>query len=288
MSAPVSVQIIFGFLIFALVFIPLERCFPRRRQRMLRPGWATDVFYFAIGCWAGKYGDAISVGAMLFIRGELGLNSERLAASQPWWLQLLEILLISDFLGYWFHRLLHRYAWPWRLHSIHHCSVRMDWLVNVRVHPLDKMAGDCFQFIPILCLGFSDGPILAYTIIFLGFQNFLNHSNVRLDFGPLRWIIASPQFHHWHHCNDPKAYNKNFGQHLLLWDLVFGTAYLPADTSLPKSYGIPERMPETFLGQTLHPFRRVGTASNPSGAAAFSSRADDEALDQRLNRIRTI
>jgi len=59
----------------------------------------------------------------------------------------------------------------------------MDWLANVRLHPIDKTLGDCFQFIPIFLLGISSAPILAYTIL-LGFQGFFNHSNIKVNFGP--------------------------------------------------------------------------------------------------------
>lgn len=250
-------EVFLGFLMFALVFAPLERCFPRRTQRTLRPGWATDVTYYVAGCFVGRLSDAASLAGMLLIRRGLQLNPESTAANQPGWVQFLEILIIADFLAYLFHRCLHRCAFLWRFHRVHHTSERMDWLANVRLHPVDKLLGDCFQFIPIFCLEFADAPLMAYAI-FLGFQSFFNHSNIRLDFGPLRWIFASPQFHHWHHCNDPAAYNKNFSPHLVIFDVLFGTIHLPADSSTPERYGIPYPVPEGFLGQMVYPFRRVG------------------------------
>lgn len=256
MSAPVSLQIVFGFLLFALVFVPLERWFPRRQQRVFRLGWKTDVAYYVLGCFVGKFSDALSLGALLLIRQGTGLDSSSgLANGQPALLQFLEILVVADFLAYWYHRSIHKIGCLWRLHRIHHNSSRLDWLANVRLHPVDKVLGDCAQFIPIFCLGFSEGPLLAYTI-FLGFQGFLNHSNIKVNFGPLRWIIASPEFHHWHHCNDPAAYNRNFAPHLVIFDLLFGTAHLPADRSLPASYGIPEPLPAGIWQQMLSPLQR--------------------------------
>ena len=132
----------------------------------------------------------------------------------------------------------------------------MDWLANVRLHPVDKFLGDCFQFIPILCAGFSDLALLVYTII-LGFQGFLNHSNIRLNYGPLRWVATSPQFHHWHHCREPEAYNKNFAPHLVVFDLLFGTAYIPPPRVMPEDYGVYEHVPAGFFAQMLYPFRRI-------------------------------
>ena len=169
MSAPVGLEIVAGFLLFAAVFAPLERWFPARAQRSLRDGWTTDIIYYAAGCLIGHLSDAISTSAMLLLRSATGLDIARRAAAQPGWLQFLEILILADFVAYWFHRALHRNPYLWRLHRVHHSSECMDWLANVRLHPLDKVLGDCFQFIPIFFVGFASGPLLAYTI-FLAFQ----------------------------------------------------------------------------------------------------------------------
>ena len=226
-----------------------------RRQRTFRPAWTMDVAYYVAGCFVGHLSDAASLWAMLLIRHVAGINPAGAVASQPGWVQFLEILVVADFLAYWFHRALHRVGWMWRLHQIHHTSPSMDWLANVRLHPLDKMMGDCFQFIPIFFLGFSNAPLIAYTI-FLGYQGFLNHSNVKLNYGRLRWFVATPQFHHWHHGDDPAHHNRNFSPHLVVFDRLFGTFYLPADRSLPQKYGIPERLPERFWPQLIYPFRK--------------------------------
>jgi sterol desaturase/sphingolipid hydroxylase (fatty acid hydroxylase superfamily) len=144
----------------------------------------------------------------------------------------------------------------------------MDWLANVRLHPVDKLFGDTFQFIPIFCVGFGETPLLAYTI-FLGFQGFLNHSNVKLNYGPLRWVIASPQFHHWHHSIDEKHYVTNLSPHLVIFDLLFGTFYLPPDPSVPRAYGVPDSVPEGFWEQIVYPFRSL---SGRRGAVRLRSR----------------
>jgi sterol desaturase/sphingolipid hydroxylase (fatty acid hydroxylase superfamily) len=255
MSAPLSLEIFAGFAMFALIFVTLERCFPLRLQRMLRPGWYVDVTYYVTGCFIGRLSDSISLSAMLLVRWALGLNANGLVSHQPEWLQFIELVLLADFLSYCYHRAAHRYHWLWQFHKIHHSSTQMDWLVNVRVHPLDKIMGDCSLFIPVFILGFSDAPLLAYSIM-LGFQGFLNHSNIKLDYGPLRWVIASPTFHHWHHCAEPEAYNKNFAPHLIIFDLLFRTAHMPRGKTPPDRYGIDEPIPDGFLRQTMAPFRK--------------------------------
>jgi sterol desaturase/sphingolipid hydroxylase (fatty acid hydroxylase superfamily) len=253
-STPVYLQVIIGFIFFAVTFVTLERKFPLRRQPIFRRGWATDITYFVVGCFVGNLSGTISMAIILLIRQITGWRYPQIASSQPGWLQFFEILLIFDFIGYVFHRLMHKIPWLWRFHRIHHSSQEMDWLVNVRVHPVDKVLSDCLQYIPVLCLGFSSIPLLAFTIL-LGVQGFLNHSNLRADYGLLRWILVSPQFHHWHHCNDSNSYDKNFAPHLVIFDLLFGTARIQPSKAVPAAYGVTDEVPEGFLDQLIHPFR---------------------------------
>ena len=279
MSTPVSVELFLGFLLFAVVFVPLERCFPCRRQRVFRRGWRTDIAYYVAGCFLGHLSDASSLSAMLLIRWATASEPGSLAALQPGWLQFVEIVIVGDLLIYLSHRCLHRFPSLWRFHRVHHSAQQMDWLVNVRLHPVEKLLEDGCKFVPIFLLEFADGPVLAYTI-FLALQGFLNHSNVKINFGFLRWVLATPQFHHWHHCKDPSSYNKNFAPHLAIFDLLFGTAYLPPGDAMPEEYGVAESVPEGFWGQMIHPFRstRLETAAAggqlaEAGAAAAGSQA---------------
>jgi sterol desaturase/sphingolipid hydroxylase (fatty acid hydroxylase superfamily) len=251
----IYLQIFIGLPVITLVFRLLEQWRPLTRQRLFRRDWKVDVAYYALGCILSPLSSAGSLAAMVFLRRETGLEFGHIAGSQPGWLQLLEIIATSDLLGYLFHRLLHSNRWLWRFHKVHHSSLQMDWLAAARLHPVDKLLGDFVQLTPLLCLGFGDGPLFAYASI-LGFQMFLIHSNIRVDFGALRWLIASPAFHHWHHCDDPHAYNKNFAPHLVILDRLFGTAYLPANLVQPERYGSSEAIPDGFLQQLIHPFQK--------------------------------
>lgn len=256
MSPSVSLQIFVGLPLIALVFSILEQCRPLARQRLFRQGWKADVAYYALGSVLGQFSTAGSLAAMLVLRHATGLDFGRLAASQPDWLQVMEIILISDFSGYLFHRLLHSSRWLWRFHRVHHSSRQMDWLAAARLHPVDKLLGDFVQLVPLLCLGFGDQPLVVYAGI-LGFQMFLNHANVRVDLGPLRWIVAGPDFHQWHHCENPAAYNRNFSPHLVIFDRLFGTAHIPPVRIRPWKYGVREKTPEGFWRQLAHPFHEM-------------------------------
>jgi sterol desaturase/sphingolipid hydroxylase (fatty acid hydroxylase superfamily) len=267
MSAPVALQIFVGLLLFAAVFIPLERVLPAHPMPALRRGWSTDVLYYITGCFIGRLSDSISFTGVILLRPLIPRLFHFDAAGQPAWLQFLELVIVADFSAYWFHRVLHRNRFLWKFHRVHHSSEHMDWLANVRLHPIDKFAGDCFQFIPLMCIGFSSAALLTYTI-FLGFQGFLNHANVRLNYGPLRWVVASPQFHHWHHCRDPSAYDRNFAPHLVVFDLLFGTAKIPAARVMPDRYGVYDEVPADFWGQMLHPFAKASAVSEAKSSIA--------------------
>ena len=107
---------------------------------------------------------------------------------------------------------------------------------------------------PIYVLGFNDGPLFAYIVLVSAQATFI-HANVRFDFGLLKWVVATPQYHHWHHANEVEAFNKNFAVHLPLIDAVFGTMYLPP--RWPRAYGLAnDAAPDGYVRQFVCPFRR--------------------------------
>src|SRR5829696_1217790 len=81
-------------------------------------------------------------------------------------------------------------------------------------------------------------------------------TNVRWEFRPVRRLVATPAFHHWHHSADREAIDKNFAVHTPIWDLLFGTYYLP--DRWPSSYGLsgPRDVPGRWVTQLLYPFAR--------------------------------
>jgi sterol desaturase/sphingolipid hydroxylase (fatty acid hydroxylase superfamily) len=169
--------------------------------------------------------------------------------AQPLWLQAIEVFLIADFLSYWSHRLRHRFIWP--LHAVHHSPRELDWLAAARMHPFDDVVDNVTTGLPILIAGFD--PILFLLLDPILFLHTLYlHLAVSWDLGPLRYVIASPAFHRWHHAADDKALNRNFGGVLSIWDLIFGTFYLPK--AQPQAFGIPDNsLPESFLDHLWRP-----------------------------------
>lgn len=249
-------SILWPFLIACLVFIPFERLLAfRPEQKIFRRGWLTDLTHVFVT------GSLIKLGSILLF-ALCAVSLERLApsalrdavAAQPFWLQFLGVLLIADLGFYWVHRAFHAFPLLWKFHSVHHSIEEMDFLAAHRVHPVDQILTRSATLLPVFALGFSKEAILAWTVMYHA-QSLLLHSNVKIGFGPLRHIIALPVFHHWHHANHPAAVDRNFAGQLPFLDFLFGTLHLPPGKA-PEKYGIDAPVPESYLGQLAHPFRR--------------------------------
>jgi sterol desaturase/sphingolipid hydroxylase (fatty acid hydroxylase superfamily) len=147
----------------------------------------------------------------------------------------------------------HFTAGGWPFHAIHHSSTDLDWLSAARVHPVNDIVNKAAQAAIVVALGYSP-LLLAGTLPFFTFYAILQHANVSWDFGPLRKVFASPRFHRWHHTSAPDGQDKNFAGLLPVWDILFGTYYMPAKQ--PAEFGVPDAIPESLLGQLLWPFRK--------------------------------
>ncbi len=263
-------------LFLVALFVPLEKAFPAKRgQPFFRPSWLTDLAFFlgqyllwngAVFWLLARFGSALHVVVPEAFRAGV--------AAQPWWLQAVEVIVLSDLFVYWGHRLQHRVGFLWRFHSIHHSAEHLDWLAAHREHPLDTIYTLSLINLPAFLLGF---PLetLAGLIAFRGVWAIYIHSNVRLPIGPLRVLIGAPELHHWHHDRDRNA--GNYANISPLMDVIFGTYICPDHE--PESFGVHEPMPKSYLGQMLHPFRPkrkpeaglVATPSHPSPAPTQSA-----------------
>lgn len=244
-------------LALGLLFIPLERFFALRKQRIFRRGWQTDLKHFFVS-HAGV--QLLSLAAMIpahaLFAWALALDFQKAVAAQPVWLQFVEILFVVDFITYWVHRAFHQAPLLWNFHAIHHSSLEMDWLAGSRMHIVDVLVTRSAAFLPVFILGFAPAALYAY-VAFVSIHAVYIHANVRGRWPVLRWVIATPEYHHWHHSSEDEGLDKNFAAFLPLWDVVFGTAHQPG--RWPERYGTVQfQPPESYVGQLLYPFRRKG------------------------------
>jgi sterol desaturase/sphingolipid hydroxylase (fatty acid hydroxylase superfamily) len=123
--------------------------------------------------------------------------------------------------------------------------------------------------VPVVALGFSEWAIGVYALLY-HWQSFLIHANVRFRFGPLRLVLASPEFHHWHHSTDREARDRNFAGQLSFLDALFGTLHMPRG-QMPKAYGLDRPIPHLCALQLLYPFVGDGVHQSVPASAAMEA-----------------
>jgi sterol desaturase/sphingolipid hydroxylase (fatty acid hydroxylase superfamily) len=241
-----------------LIFIPLERLFPSRKQEILRYEWREDLFYFLVSTLFVQVLTFLSLAPAMTVLANTGWASgiRKLIASQPFVLQFLEIMFFTDLVQYWVHRVFHRVPWLWKFHAVHHSAQAMDWLAGSRMHLLEIIVLRGFTTLPMYVLGFAEGPLYAY-ILFVYLMSVFVHSNLKLPFGWLQNWVVTPRFHHWHHGIEAEAIDVNFAVHFPVFDRLFGTYFFPADGRWPTGYGVGGHpVPKGYWKQFLYPFRR--------------------------------
>jgi sterol desaturase/sphingolipid hydroxylase (fatty acid hydroxylase superfamily) len=254
-----------GLLVLSVLFFIIERVVGKVRGPLIRRGWLTDVGYWFFTPFVTRvFSKAVIIlpAALLIWCGVASVADFQSKAyvgygplsRQPIWLQVIEIYLISDFLGYWSHRIFHGGKW-WAFHAVHHSSEDLDWLSSIRVHPVNDMVTKFVQVTPLLLLGFnpwvtiSTAPFLTLYAIFL-------HARLNWDFGPLRAVIATPVFHRWHHSRQREAWDKNFAGLFPVWDILFGTYYMPKGR-MPEDFGVAGGFPQDMPHQLWEPVRNL-------------------------------
>jgi sterol desaturase/sphingolipid hydroxylase (fatty acid hydroxylase superfamily) len=247
----------------AAVFAVIERAGrggPRRRW--LRPGLSTDVAYWFLHTLVTRYSTRLAVAIVAvpiayLIYGQVSreaiMGGFGPASRLPLAVQAIVILVVSDLVHYWMHRLMHgRRLWPF--HAVHHSSEHLDWLAAVRGHPVNDAIMRIAATLPLLASGLAPIAVIGLTPLFL-FMALLLHADVTWDWGPLRTVIASPRFHRWHHTSEAEGRDKNFAALFPVWDILFGTYYMPQGR-LPVRFGTDTPVPSGILAQLAFPFRR--------------------------------
>jgi len=246
-----------------VLFVVLERVFPwRKGQALLRPGLARDLGFLAINghffslLTAGVNGWLAFQATTLLRQAGLGLGVSPVAR-WPFWVQVVVFLLVSDFLQWCVHNLLHRVPFLWTFHKVHHAITTMDFVGSFRFHWAEILVYKTAQWLPLALLGVS-GEAAFVVAVFGTFWGDLNHANLNVGLGPLGYFLNSPRMHLWHHdASDEGGVAKNFGIVLSLWDFLFGTAFWPRDRS-PQVLGYPgiEEMPLGLAGELAWPVAR--------------------------------
>lgn len=278
LSFQIDSGIFAAILILFVILAPFEKLYPRQKgQKWRRPLAANDISFALMNPLLNIVGGTAFIligGLSLFWLP--GLAFRPLVAQIPGWALPIVAFALFDFLGYWTHRWAHEVPFLWRFHAVHHSPQHMDWVSGFRIHPFDGiLIGPAVLF--LLAAGFDAEltGVLAVIQIVLGL---FFHANVRVRWRRIDKILANPEFHHWHHANEADSIGHNYAPGLPLWDLVFGTFFMPKYTSgrRPQHYGIDEYLPNNMIGQLAYPLRGarqyVGLCGHPIKATKLGFR----------------
>ncbi len=245
-----------------LSLFPSQACNPNKHW-WRNPGLLTDTHYLFFIPVVMPYARTLLVVAIVVVLQSVAsqddimdvLNNGRGPLSKlPFWAQGVIYVLGSDFMLYWIHRRFHSvHLWPF--HAVHHSAEHVDWTTSYRNHPLNSLFGAGFTQFIMIALGISPAIALALVPFDLISAAWV-HSNLNWTLGPLKYVIASPVFHRWHHGPPDLGGEKNFAPTFSFWDVLFGTFYMP-EGKLPEEYGVDDPdFPKDFFGQIIVPFRQ--------------------------------
>lgn len=243
-------------LMAGLLVTALETCLPHRHEwRPQAREVGTDLWFMAIT--QGLVPKLLGLVLVVALAGTAAAADTPFPSIWPhhWPLaaQTVVLLLGIDFISYWVHRAMHRIPGLWRLHAVHHSPERLYWLNVGRFHPLEKALQLVASSLPFLLLGVSPVVFGGY-FVFYAINGFVQHSNAGLRFGPLNYLVSSPELHRWHHSVEIAESDRNFGNNLIIWDLLFGTWFLPRGRQVHR-LGIRMDYPASFNGLLAAPFK---------------------------------
>lgn len=261
-EVPWYMNYFWGLILISVLVWGLEVLFPwRKNQSVIRKDFWLDVFYmffnfFVFSIIISGFYRVISLGFE-----SLGGHSKSLAIvdirAWPMAFQLLVFFVILDFVQWFTHVLLHKYPVLWRFHPVHHSVKEMGFAAHMRYHWMENVLYKPLKTIGVMILGGFE-PEQAYLVHFAAISiGHLNHANIKLTWGPLKYVLNNPVMHLYHHAYTlPKgSYGINFGISLSIWDYLFGTNYIPEDSgTIPLGFPGDENFPKDFVGQNLYGF----------------------------------
>ena len=244
----------------------LELAFPwRKNQAAIRADFWLDGFYmffnfFLFSLIGYNAVSNVAVAAFSDFLGIFGIENlvAIQVASWPAWSQFLLLFVLADFIQWNVHRWLHHSPWLWEFHKVHHSVEEMGFAAHLRYHWMETIVYKSVQYIPLAMIGFGldDFFILHLVTIVIGH---LNHANVKITYGPLKYVFNNPVMHLWHHAKElPEgSHGVNYGISLSLWDYLFGTAYIPNENANePLGFEQVEIFPKTFWQQLTYPWNK--------------------------------
>ncbi len=243
------------------------------------PGLVTDLTYGLVHTVLAPYFRIPALAVIVMAMSNV-MTSEQITdyfmhgkgplSGLPFWAQAVIYVVGSDFLLYWIHRGFHE-ASMWRFHAIHHSATQVDWTTTYRFHPVNLMLQPALVSAIMMWLGIAP-DVMLFFLPFDILSAAWVHANLNWTLGPLKYVIATPVFHRWHHGPADDGGSSNFAPTFAFWDYMFGTFHMP-EGRLPQTFGVDDhRFPEGYLAQLAYPFKKENqpNAVKPPATAGAS------------------
>ncbi len=253
-----------GLVTISLVVWLLEIVFPwRKDQSIFRKDFWLDGFYMFFNFFIFTIVISGIYKMLEVLFGQMGISASSLSildtSGWPVWAELLVFFVLLDFVQWFTHVCLHKFPVLWRFHQVHHSVKEMGFAAHLRYHWMENLFYKPLKTFGVMLLGGFE-PEQAYIVHFAAIAiGHLNHANIKLTYGPLKFLFNNPVMHLYHHSYVlPKgSYGVNFGISLSLWDYIFRTNYIPEDSGeIPLGYPGDERMPKGFWKQLVYGFKK--------------------------------
>ncbi len=257
----------YGLILVSLIVWGLEIAFPwRKNQKIFRKDFWLDTFYMFFNFFLLNLIVLIFLSntvEIIFqdILGFFGIDFTNFRLFDitkiPFWAGLLVFFIISDFVQWNTHRLLHRVPFLWNFHKLHHSVKEMGFAAHLRYHWMEPVVYKSLLYIPIAIIGGFNIQYVAIVHFFALAIGHLNHANLGWDYGIFKYIFNNPKMHIWHHAKVlPKnvKYGVNYGLTLSIWDYLFRTNHIPHDgRDIELGFQGDEKFPSSFIQQEIYP-----------------------------------
>jgi len=265
-EVPWCINFFWGLTLISLVVWGVEILFPwRKNQKVFRKDFWLDGFYMYFNFFIFSIVVSGFYKTLGLLFNDFGVTMKSIVlfdiTQVSTLLQLLIFFVLLDFVQWFTHVLLHKYEFLWKFHKVHHSVKEMGFAAHLRYHWMENIFYKPLKTIVVMLLGGFE-PEQAFIVHFIAIAiGHLNHANIKVSWGVLRYVFNNPIMHLYHHAKvlpEDLKNGVNFGISLSIWDYIFKTNYIPENSgAIALGWEGDENFPKSFFEQLIVGFREI-------------------------------
>ena len=265
LKTPWNQNYLYGLILVSLLVLLLEIAFPwRKDQKIIRKDFWLDAFYMFFNFFIFSI---VIAGVYAVIEKSLGgvdvMSSIALFDKSALlnWAFLIVFFIVNDFVQWFTHVMLHKFPVLWRFHKVHHSVQEMGFAAHLRYHWMENIFYKPLKTFAVMILIGAEPEHAFFMHFFSILIGHLNHANVRITWGPLKYVFNNSVMHLYHHAKElpaDRTNGVNFGISLSIWDYIFKKNYIPQDQDGSYVLGFEgiENYPKGFFRQLVSGFKK--------------------------------